>query len=219
MEHDNHLEIQKTEFKFDEFRHLNLIYPELTGFRRLRKQRFFEVDIQFELDCNNIPQNIRKSEFVNKVPRMVFQENKFKKTNQTEFINESKKLIESFTKWKHYKKGENYINKRFFKTINFAYHSEYYLKGNDFEINPDIRPYFKTEIEGILNCKYGCDGVLNLLCTVEKNGELSNIETIGNSGKISHISAIQDLKELGNMEPAIKNGKKVRTQVDLLVYR
>ena len=219
MEHDNHLEIQKIEFKFDEYRRLNLIYPEITGLKRLRKQRFFEVDIQFELNSNNIPQKIGKSEFVNKVPRMVFQENKFKKTNQTEFFNESIKLIESFTKWKHYKKDEKYINKRFLKTINFAYHSGYYMKGNDFELNPDIKPYFKTEIEGILNCKYGCDGVLNLLCIVEKNGELSNIEIIGNSGKISHISAIQDLKALGNMEPAIKDGKKVRTQVDLLVYR
>ncbi|SHM83434.1 energy transducer TonB [Polaribacter sp. KT 15] len=221
MEHDNHLEIQKTEFKFDNFRRLNLIYPEITGLRRLIKRRFFEVDIQFELDSNNTPQNVRKSEFVNKLPRMVFQKNKFKKTNKTEFINESKKLIESFTKWKHYKKGENYINKRFFKTINFAYHPEYFLKGNDFEINPDKRPYFKEkndEYEWIINCKYGCDGTMNLLSVVEKNGELTNIELIGISGKISNESAIQGLKSLGNLEPAIKNGKKVRTQIDLLIY-
>ncbi|WP_445760312.1 MULTISPECIES: hypothetical protein [Bacteroidota] len=219
MEHDNHLEIQKTEFKFDEFRRLNLVYPEITGLRRLRKQRFFEVDIQFELDSNNIPQNIRKSEFENKVPRMAFQENKFRKANQTEFINESKKLIESFSKWKHYKKEENYIIKKFFKTIYFAYHNEYYQKGNEFELNPDERPFFKIKAEGLLNCKYGCDGVINVLCIVEKNGELSNIEIIGNSGKISGISAIEDLKSLGNMIPAKKDGKEVRTQVDLLLYR
>ena len=221
MRYNNHLELQKTEFEFNEFIMLNLINPEVESLNGLNEAMLIEVDIEFEIDSNNIPQNIKKAEQFNGIPRMVSFKKELLKIQDDFFLNECIRLTTDFKNWKQHKKDNQYINIKFFKTIYFAYHSEYFRNKNDFELNPDINPYFRIKndkYERIIKCKYGCDGVANLLCIVEKNGELSNIELIGISGKISSEFAIKELKTLGNLEPAIKDGKKVRTQIDLLIY-
>ncbi|KAA5824093.1 hypothetical protein FPF71_10790 [Algibacter amylolyticus] len=221
MRYNNHIELQKTEFEFKEFVMLNLIYPEIEGLNGLNEEMLIEVDIEFEIDSNNVPKSILKAKHFNGIPRMVSFKKELLKIQYDLFFEECIRIIDAFKNWKQHKNDNQYKNIKFYKTIYFAYHSEYFSNKKSFVINPDIKPYFKVKnekYERIINCKFGCDGVANLLCIVEKNGELSNIEIIGVSGKISSDFAIKELKSLGNLEPASKNGKKIRTQIDLLIY-
>lgn len=217
LEFDNHQEISSKKYDFDEFYIENMIYPENNT-----KNRFYEIDIMFIINKNNEVDNIKFSDEKIYNFRNTFKEVNFKKTKKDLFFCEAKKIIYDYKDWIPYRNKGLFVEGWVYKSIQFSYHKEYFRNKLGFCLNPDSRPFYINKnndlYQQIIKCKYGCDGEMNILCIVEKDGELSNIEIIDCAGKISYDSVFKSLYLLGKWKPGIKNGEPVRTQLDLKVY-
>lgn len=217
MNYDNHIEIQLAKKRFEQYKSMNLKYPELED----DTNRFIEVELEFQISRSNEVVNLQTTEIKSKRPRTWFQNEKHIKTTDEQFVKCAKKVVTTYNNWKAYKMKNEFVDKLILESIHFSYHTKYFDKANNIELNPDIKPYQQEKSDKylrIIECKYGCDGICNILCTIDEQGVLSDIEFLGNEGKISGIQAVNELKSLGNWKPAIKDGKNVKTQLDLLIY-
>lgn len=218
LEYDNHEEIYLNKYKFSDFKREHLYYPENTT----PKNRFLEVDIEFMIDENGKAKNIRLSESNIYRSRNCAPNIEYKKTKNKVYFDEAKKIIKNFNNWIPYRYNKKYVEGKALKKIEFLYHKDYFDDTKEFCLNPEKRAFYKNKQNDLyqryINCKYNCDGVINLICIVEKDGKLSNIEFISCEGKGITEWAIKGLKELGNWEAATYKGKPVRSQIQLSIY-
>ena len=218
LDYNNQKEIDINVYDFKEYQFENIIYPEIKG-----NKRYFEFDIEFFIDKNGNAQDIKlpKEKFY-KRRNNKFLKKKIKKTNSKVFFKESKKLISNYNNWIPFRKNTVYVKGYIKKRLDFFYHKEYFEHNSNFCLNPEHRPYYVNKendlYQQIIMNKYGCDGVMNILCIVEKNGKLSNFEAIDSGGKIAYEQVIQYLDKLNDWKPAFNNGEPVRTQLHLNVY-
>jgi hypothetical protein len=220
-EHNNHPELHQIELDFNEFAMLNLNLPEISFNIPKGESLVIEIDLEFEVDNNGKPKNIKLSKHRNPIPRTSNNNKDLIKTDSEVFVKNAVKLIEGFKDWKPYTYNGKYVDKSFHKTIYFTYHSKYFIDNKSYVLNPDVRASFDKESElyqRIIKCKYGCDGIINVCCIVDKNGKLKDINIIGQSGKISSEMAISELKKLGQLKPALKDNNSVESQLDIMIY-
>ena len=218
IESDNHNEIYLSKFKFLEFKRENLTYPKNTTF----KNRFLEIYIEFYIDEKGYAKNTKLfSQSITK-NKFYYPKIKIKKTKRTEFLQASEKLIEKYKGWIPYKYKEEFVEKKVIKSIQFFYHKDYFNKSKEFCLNPDQRAFYKNKenslYQNLIHGKGGCDGIIQLICIVEKDGTLTNFEFISIEGKGIQEWALEGLDQLGKWEPAIFKGIKVRSQLDLRIY-
>lgn len=214
--YDNHLEVKQAWQEFESFQRNYLKYPENIDIN----SRFVEVDLEFRIDKDNHAFDISPSSIVLDRPRTLHQTIKHTKTKNSDFVECAINLVREFKNWKAHRIDTRYVNNINFITISFSYHIEYF-SSNSFVINPKVKAYYinKTDnYERIIENKYGCDGIMNVLSIVEIDGTLTNLEVIGHEGKISGIFALEELKKLGNWEPAKYDNRNVRSQLDILIY-
>ncbi len=215
--YDNQIEINNANFGFESYMRMFKIYPENSH----SNTRFLLVDIEHRVDKKNRAFDVAKSEIKLDYNRTLFQRENHIKTTKKEFLDESIRLVEKYDGWEAYRNKGRYVNNVAYLTIHFSYHTEYFVDKSNFIINPEIRPKIKNQndkYERIINNKYGCDGIINVLGVIETTGELTNIEIVGHGGRISGPFAIEQLKSLEDWEPAIHEQRKVRTQIDLLIH-
>lgn len=220
-EHNNHTELHQIELDFNEFAMLNLNLPEISFNIPKGESLVIEIDLEFEVDKNGKPKNIKLSKHRNPIPRTSNKNKDLIKTDSELFIKSAVELIEGFKKWKPYNYDGKYVKKSFHKTIYFTYHSKYFIDDKSYVLNPDLRASFEKKNElyqRIIKCKYGCDGKINICCIVDKNGKLIDINIIGQSGKISSEMGISELKKLEPLKPAFKDNNPVESQLDIMIY-
>ena len=221
--HNNHQELHQIEFDFNEFAMLNLKLPEIDYNIPKGESLVIEIDLEFEVDNNGRPKNIKLSKHRNPIPRTSNNNNNkdLIKTDSKVFIKSAVELIEGFKKWKLHNYDGKYVGKPFHRTIYFTYNSKYFIDDKSYILNPDLRASFEKKSElyqRIIKCKYGCDGIINVCCIVDKNGKLKDINIIGQSGKISSEMAISELKKLEPLKPAFKDNNPVESQLDIIIY-
>jgi hypothetical protein len=220
-EHNNHTELHQIELDFNEFAMLNLNLPEISFNIPKGESLVIEIDLEFEVDNNGKPKNIKLSKHRNPIPRTSNKNKDLIKTDSELFIKSAVELIEGFKKWKPYNYDGKYVKKSFHKTIYFTYHFKYFIDDKSYVLNPDLRASFEKKSElyqRIIKCKYGCDGKINICCIVDKNGKLIDINIIGQSGKISSEMAISELKKLEPLKSAFKDNSPVESQLDIMIY-
>jgi hypothetical protein len=220
-EHNNHTELHQIELDFNEFAMLNLNLPEISFNIPKGESLVIEIDLEFEVDNNGKPKNIKLSKHRNPIPRTSNKNKDLIKTDSELFIKSAVELIEGFKKWKPYNYDGKYVKKSFHKTIYFTYHFKYFIDDKSYVLKPDLRASFEKKSElyqRIIKCKYGCDGKINICCIVDKNGKLIDINIIGQSGKISSEMAISELKKLEPLKSAFKDNSPVESQLDIMIY-
>ena len=218
LEYDNHEDIYLNKYKFSEFKRENLCYPENTN----PKNRFLELNVEFVINKNNQAKNIKLSTLNLYMSRHFYPNIQFKKTKNIEYFDVSKQIIKNYNYWVPYRKDKEYVEGKVLIKIEFLYHKDYFDYTKEFCLNPEKKASYKDKkndlYQRLINCKYNCDGVINLICIVEKDGKLTNIEFISSEGKGIQEWAIKGLNELGSWEAATNKGKPVRSQMQLSIY-
>lgn len=217
IESNNQKEIYLNKFKFREFKQENQYYPNNTNF----KKRFLEIDLKFIIDEKG---NYKNIELFNKkgLNKFYYPSIKIKKTKKTAYFEASKKLIDSYKNWIPHRNNKAYVEKLTIKTIQFFYHKDYFDSTKEFCLNPQKRASYKDKDSSLygrlIRGNVGCDGIINLICIVEKDGSLSNFEFISIEGKGIQEWALEGLDQLGKWLPAMNKGRIVRSQLDLRIY-
>ncbi|MDP5093623.1 MAG: hypothetical protein NWQ17_09935 [Polaribacter sp.] len=220
-EHDNNEELHQIELDFNEFTMLNLNLPEISFNLIKGESLVIEIDLEFEVDNNGKPKDIKLSKQRNLIPRTSNTNKELIKTDSEDFFKNAVELIESFKEWKPYTFKGIYVKKSFLKTIYFTYHSRYFINEKPYVLNPYLKASFEKQddlYQRIIKCKYGCDGKINVCSLVDINGKLKEINIIGQSGKICSEMAISELKKLEPLKPAFENNDPVESQLDIMVY-
>ncbi len=91
----------------------------------------------------------------------------------------------------------------------------------DFVTDPDVKANYIGDpdtYEHLVNNKYGCDGIVDIVFIIEKDGSLSNISCVGARGKTNCEIGLNLFGKLNLWESAIKNGVKVRSQMKLSIH-
>ncbi len=91
----------------------------------------------------------------------------------------------------------------------------------DFVKDPDVNANYigDPEIyEQLVNNKYGCDGIIDVVFLINTDGSLSNIRCTGAMGKTNCEIGLQSFRKLSLWEPAIKNGEKVKSKMMLSIH-
>jgi len=214
---DNQIEVKQAIFGFESYKRRHQVFPENTNIN----DRFLAVDVEHRIDEQNKAFDVSKSEIDLDSNRISFQQKIHTRTISQNFLTESIRLVENYDGWKSFRNKGRYVNNIAYMTLRFSYHKEYFNDKVDFIINPEIKPEINNKsdkYQRIIENKYGCDGIISALGIIEADGELTNIEIIGHEGRISGSLAVNELKSLGKWEPAKHENRKVRSQVDLLIY-
>ena len=211
----------KNPFPINEFRvfeRQNLFLPPPID----EDNRFLVVPLKFFVKENNEIDNIEFDHSAKKPKRTHFTNVEFKFTERSEFLDEAIKLIKQYPKWADFNQQDEKSDFEQRINIYFSYHLNLFRdNGSTIVLNPSEKAAFQQKdvkyysaIEG----KYGCDGIVNVLCLVEKDGSLSNFEVLGTSGKTNFKMAKYALDNIGNLIPAKHNNEVVSSQLDLLIY-
>jgi len=87
-------------------------------------------------------------------------------------------------------------------------------------LNPDKKARFIGD-EKLFNRftdpENGCDGMVYFICIIEPDGSLTHDEGLNSIGKTNCDYGRSYLEQLTEWEPAIKDGKPVRSQIEITI--
>ncbi len=139
-----------------------------------------------------------------------------------DFQKESLRLLMSSGKWSPTLNQGDYVNREATAIVHFYYHKEYFDQATEaLVLNPDAKAKFVGEqriYEKLVNNKFGCDGVVEIIFIVEKDGTISNVECLNAMGKTNCSVGLNEFARLIPWKAAMKNGKKVRTQMKFSIH-
>ncbi len=189
----------------------NIIFPEIKD----STSRQYLVPLLYRIKEDGTIYNIAiEKNFVNSNPT-------YQLTTDPEFEMEAIRLLGTSGKWKPYSYNESYVNREGKYSMRFDYHPEYFKDSkNNFALNPDTRSTFNGDqniYDKIMNPRNGADGIVTFLAIIETDGSMSNEHCLQTVGKTNCEIGLSYLKKLTPWKPAIKNGKKVRSQIKITV--
>ncbi|MFK7773762.1 MAG: hypothetical protein AB8F94_16545 [Saprospiraceae bacterium] len=145
----------------------------------------------------------------------------YRLTTDSEFEMEAIRLLKTSGKWKPFSYHDAYVNREGKISVRFDYHPEYFKSSkNHFTLNPDTPPTFDGDqniYDKIMDPRNGADGIVTFLAIIEKDGTMSNEHCLQAVGKTNCEIGLSYLRKLKPWKPAIKNGKKIRTQFKITV--
>ncbi len=217
MRWNNWRELKTAQIAFDSQIRSALRYPAIDS----NEHRFWKVDPEFFVDVDWRACEIQVAERPVDRPRTYYPKVEYRWTWDSRFVGSAIEMVDTFRCWQPYRLDGKIVIQRRYQSVYFSYHREYFNDQQDFEINPDRKPQFPHATDryrGLILNEFGCDGIANVLCIVEKDGTLTNFECLGNEGKTSCRVARELLLQLGRWEPAQHKSRAIRSQLDLLVH-
>ena len=142
-------------------------------------------------------------------------------TTDPEFETEAIRLLEISGKWEPYSYNGTYVDREGKFSMRFEYHPAYFKSSkNNFALNPDTPPTFDGDqniYNKIINPQNGADGQATFLAIIGKDGSISNEHCLQAVGKTNCKIGLSYLRKLTPWKSAIKNGKKVRSQIKITI--
>lgn len=210
MSNDNWKEIWESDIAFQEHLRSSIQYPKWSD----PLSRFLIVPIDLVVAANG---NLASFNYATNPIKIG---EKYKYTKNAEFVNIAFQIISTFNNWVPNKIDGIYLETKKYLNIRFCYHEQIF-KDHSIVLNPDYRPNYPNKnraYEYTIQGKYGCDGIVEFLVIVDKNGSLIALECLNANGKTNCQVAEHQLLKLGKWEPAMHQNKKVSTQMEITVY-
>lgn len=211
MNIENRTEVNESWRKFKEHLSSSIIYPE----RKSHEHRLNIVPIDIIVSPRGILQSVTYHE------HYPVRHSSYRYATENEFVKEAMRIATSFNGWVAEKVDGAFRETSYYKEVKFFYHKRA-LEDRSIVLNPDVRPRYPDVDSwryknGILAVN-GCDGEGEVLAIVDEEGELQEVECLICHGKTNQEMVIGMLLQMGKWEAAVYQGKKVKTQMELIFY-